>query len=78
MRLWEEIGSTAHHPRYAISYKFPAEIMTTEVLDVEHSVGRTGTITPVAFLEPINIGGVVVKRATLHNYEEVEKLGVGI
>ncbi|MDD3646073.1 MAG: NAD-dependent DNA ligase LigA [Candidatus Gracilibacteria bacterium] len=72
--LWEQIGWTQHHPRYAIAYKFPAEILTTRILSVEHSVGRTGTITPVANLEHINIGGVIVKRATLHNYEEVENL----
>ncbi|RKW25151.1 NAD-dependent DNA ligase LigA [Candidatus Gracilibacteria bacterium] len=76
--FWEKIGWTEHHPRYAIAYKFPAEILTTKILSVEHSVGRTGTITPVANLEPINIGGVVVKRATLHNYDEVKNLGVKI
>ncbi|MBB1565240.1 NAD-dependent DNA ligase LigA [Candidatus Gracilibacteria bacterium] len=78
IELWEKIGWTEHHPKYAIAYKFPAEILTTKVLSVEHSVGRTGTITPVANLEPINIGGVIVKRATLHNYEEIEKLGLRI
>jgi DNA ligase (NAD+) len=54
--LWKSIGSTEHHPRYAIAYKFPAEIVTTALESVEHSVGRTGTITPVANLAPINIG----------------------
>ena len=76
--LWEIIGWTQHHPRYAISYKFPAEILTTTIESVVHQVGRTGTITPVANLEPVHIGGVVVKRATLHNYDEVEKLGVWV
>ncbi len=76
--LWESIWWTEHHPKYAIAYKFPAEILTTKVLSVEHSVWRTGTITPVANLEPINIGWVIVKRATLHNYEEVENLDVRI
>jgi len=75
---WPEIGATEHHPRYAISYKFPAEILTTKVLWVQHSVGRTGTITPVANLDPVNIGWVTVKRATLHNYDEIESLGVKI
>ncbi|MDD3793629.1 MAG: NAD-dependent DNA ligase LigA [Candidatus Gracilibacteria bacterium] len=76
--LWEQIGWTEHHPRYAIAYKFPAEILTTKIISVDHQVGKTGTITPVANLEPVNIGGVIVKRATLHNYEEVEKLDVRI
>ncbi len=76
--LWEKIGWTQHHPRYAISYKFPAEILTTKINSVEHQVGRTGTITPVANLEPIIIGWVTVRRATLHNYEEVENLWVHI
>lgn len=76
--LWDIIGWTEHHPRYAIAYKFPAEILTTKVLSVEHSVWRTWTITPVANLEAINIGWVIVRRATLHNYEEVEKLDVRI
>lgn len=76
--LWQQIWFTEHHPRYAIAYKFPAEILTTKILSVEHSVWRTGTITPVANLEPINIGWVIVRRATLHNYEEVENLDVRI
>ncbi|MFK7780625.1 MAG: NAD-dependent DNA ligase LigA [Candidatus Gracilibacteria bacterium] len=76
--LWQKIGFTEHHPKYAIAYKFPAEILTTKILSVEHSVGRTGAITPVANLEAINIGGVVVRRATLHNYEEVENLDARI
>jgi len=76
--LWETIWFTEHHPRYAIAYKFPAEILTTKILSVEHSVWRTWTITPVANLEPINIWWVMVKRATLHNYEEVENLDARI
>ncbi len=76
--LWQNIWFTEHHPRYAISYKFPAEILTTKILSIEHSVWRTWTITPVANLEAINIGWVIVKRATLHNYEEVENLDVRI
>ena len=75
---WSEIWFTEHHPRYAIAYKFPAEIFTTQILSVEHSVWRTGTITPVANLEAINIAWVIVKRATLHNYEEVENLDARI
>ncbi len=76
--LWQDIGFTAHHPRYAIAYKFPAEILTTKILSVEHQVGRTGTITPVANLEPVFITWVTVKRATLHNYDEIKKLWIKI
>ncbi len=74
--LWSDIWWTAHHPRYAIAYKFPAEIFTTQIISVDHSVWRTWTITPVANLEAINIWWVIVKRATLHNYDEIEKLWV--
>ena len=76
--LWQAIGFTEHHPRYAIAYKFPAEILTTQINSVEHQVWKTWTITPVANLEPIIIGWVTVRRATLHNYEEVENLWVHI
>ena len=76
--LWKAVGSTEHHPRYAIAYKFPAEIVTTKLESVQHSVGRTGTITPVANLEAVNIAGAVIRRATLHNYDEVAKLWVKI
>lgn len=76
--LWQDIGFTAHHPRYAIAYKFPAEILTTRILSVKHQVWKTWTITPVANLEPVFIGWVTVKRATLHNYEEVSNLWVKV
>lgn len=76
--LWEQIGWTEHHPRYAIAYKFPAEIVTTKIISVDHQIWKTGTLTPVANLEPVNIWWVIVKRATLHNYEEVEKLDVRV
>lgn len=76
--LWKIVWSTEHHPRYAIAYKFPAEIMTTKVLSVEHSIWRTWTITPVANLEAINIWWVIVKRATLHNYDEIKNLDLKI
>jgi DNA ligase (NAD+) len=78
MSQWAEAWFTQHHPRYAISYKFPAEIVTTQLLSVEHSIGRTGSITPVANLEPVNIGWAIIRRATLHNYDEVHKLWVRI
>lgn len=76
--LWNEIGFTAHHPRYAIAYKFPADIITTKILSIEHSVARTGTITPVANLEAVNVGWVIVRRATLHNYEELREKDIMI
>jgi DNA ligase (NAD+) len=53
--LWSDIGFTEHHPKYAIAYKFPAEIFTTSILSVDHQIGRTGTITPTANLEAVNI-----------------------
>lgn len=73
MTLWDELGTTEHHPRYAIAYKFPAKQVRTRVISIEHSVGRTGTVTPVANLEPVEVTGVIVKRATLHNYDELTK-----
>ncbi len=76
MTLWDELGRTEHHPRYAIAYKFPAKQVRTRVLSIEHSVGRTGTVTPVANLESVDVTGVTVKRATLHNYDELAKKDV--
>ncbi len=76
--FWRELGTTEHHPRYAIAYKFPQTHVRTKVLDVEHSVGRSGAVTPVAHLEPVNVTGVTVRRATLHNYEELAAKDVRI
>jgi len=76
--LWDELGMTAKSPRWAIAYKYPAHQETTTVTDIRAQVGRTGTLTPVADLEPVNIGGVTVSHATLHNMDEVERLGVKI
>lgn len=73
MMLWDDLGRTEHHPRYAIAYKFPAKQVRTKVLSIEHSVWRTGTVTPVANLEAVDVGWVVVRRATLHNYDELQK-----
>lgn len=73
MKMWDILGRTEHHPRYSIAYKFPAKQVRTKVLSIEHSVGRTGIITPVANLEPVEVTGVIVKRATLHNYDELAK-----
>ena len=74
--LWKIIGYTEHHPRYAIAYKFPAEIQTTKIESIEHSVWRTWTITPVANVEPIVLSGATIRRSTLHNYDEIEKLDI--
>ncbi|HEX5410604.1 MAG TPA: NAD-dependent DNA ligase LigA [Terriglobia bacterium] len=76
--LWDELGVTAKSPRWAIAYKYPAHQETTVVRDIRANVGRTGTLTPVANLDPVNVGGVTVSRATLHNMDEVERLGVKI
>ena len=73
MTLWDDLGRTEHHPRYAIAYKFPAKQVRTRVISIEHSVGRTGAVTPVANLEAVNVSGVMVRRATLHNYDELTK-----
>ena len=74
--LWEELGTTSKAPRYAIAYKYPARQETTVVREIRVQVGRTGALTPVAILEPVQVGGVTVSRSTLHNMDEVERLGV--
>jgi len=73
-----EAGKTAKAPRWAIAYKFKAERVYSEVLSVDVQVGRTGKITPVANLSPVQLGGTTVKRATLHNFEEIKRLDLRI
>lgn len=74
----DELGLTAKSPRWAIAYKFKAEKVATELLDITFQVGRTGAITPVAQLKPVLLGGTTVKRASLHNADQIAKLGVRI
>jgi DNA ligase (NAD+) len=76
--LQDEFGATQKAPRWAIAYKYPARQASTKVLDIFVSVGRTGAITPVAMLEPVFLAGTTVSRATLHNEDEIRRLGVKI
>ncbi|MFA5783236.1 MAG: NAD-dependent DNA ligase LigA, partial [Bacteroidales bacterium] len=72
----EMLGFTAKSPRWAIAYKYKAERVSTKLLSVDFQVGRTGAVTPVANLEPVQLAGTIVKRATLHNADQIEKLGL--
>ncbi len=76
LELRERLGATSHHPRWAFAYKFPPRKEVTRVMKIVPSVGRTGVVTPVALLRPVNLGGVTVSRASLHNREEVARKDV--
>ncbi len=73
----DQLGATSKFPRWAIAYKFPARRVTTIVHGLEINVGRTGAVTPVAELEPVEVSGTTVKRASLHNWDQVQRLGLG-
>jgi len=75
---FKKAGIRGKAPRAAIAYKFSAREATTKVLDIQIQIGRTGALTPVAIMEPVGIGGITVSRATLHNYDEIQRLGVKI
>ncbi len=72
------LGSTAKAPRWACAYKFPAQQATTVLKDIKVQVGRTGVVTPVAELEPVSLSGVRISRSTLHNFDEIKRLGIKI
>lgn len=78
LSLWSSLGIVGKGPRYIMAYKFTGMQVTTKVLDVVWQVGRTGTLTPTAVLEPAQVGGVTVTHATLHNFDEIRRLGLMI
>src|SRR5687767_12290671 len=75
-QLQQEFGATTKAPRWAIAYKYPARQSTTKLLDIQVQVGRTGALTPVAYLEPVLLAGTTVARASLHNEDEIKRLDI--
>lgn len=76
--LWDKLGTTAHSPRWAVAYKYPPDEEETLLEGVEFDVGRTGAVTPVALLKPVQLAGTTVKRASLHNFEQIRRLDVRV
>jgi DNA ligase (NAD+) len=74
LRADDKMGTTAHHPRRAVAYKFPAQIATTQVREIIYQVGRTGVVTPVAILEPVQLAWALISKATLHNIDQMQKM----
>jgi DNA ligase (NAD+) len=78
LELCKRLGEKTRSPRWAVAFKFPAREEITKIIDVEWNVGKSGAVTPTAVLEPVKVGGVIIKRATLHNMKEIERKGIKI
>ena len=78
LKLWDRLGIVGKAPRYMMAYKFSAEQATTKIVDISWQVGRTGALTPTAILEPVKVGGALISRSTLHNFDEIQRLGLKI
>lgn len=78
LNFQNELGFTSRAPKWATAFKFPPEEITTKLLDIELGVGKTGAVTPVAVLEPVNLAGSIVSRASLHNFDEIARLDIRI
>ncbi|HEY9679447.1 MAG TPA: NAD-dependent DNA ligase LigA [Drouetiella sp.] len=76
--LWDQVGATAHSPRWAVAFKYPPEEAETLVEDICFDVGRTGAVTPTAYLKPVKLAGTTVKRATLHNADQIARLDIRV
>jgi DNA ligase (NAD+) len=76
LKLWDWLGATSHSPRWAIAFKYPPEETETVLEYIEFDVGRTGAVTPCAMLKPVKLAGTTVKRASLHNYDQIQRLDV--